>query len=215
MLHLPKKWSAFPPGNIVVELFGQITHAQLRRDFAVQMIGGVLHLHREARAYRRALLLERTNNENGWRFQELVYLFFAEIDDTVLDEALEYNANSTAYTVTIVVPPDCSMVLDSACRYGLLTAGRVPSTGDPTGNRPERRRKESRSSRRYRTRNDYVISIYPLNTFIAMRTCNLEIDSRWTQHRTILELFRRYNRLIIESRCDESILIDTSSECPA
>ena len=121
MLRLQQNWSESFIENTITDLFNQLPSPKLRKDFATYIIGGVLHLHRDRLANCLDLLLEVTDYEARWRLGRLIYTYFPDIDDTMLDIARSYNAKLAEYTVTIIVPPNYSMVFSDACRHMLLT----------------------------------------------------------------------------------------------
>ena len=55
-------------------------------------------------------------------------------------------------------------------------------------------------------------SIIALDVFVNLRTLFSSPDFGWSRAQVVLDLLRRYNRLLAESRCDTAILIDIPSE---
>ena len=201
MLVVRSDWSQYATDAVIAELYEQIPRTPLRRVFAKHLIGATLEVRMAECKQPPTLSVEETSTEIRWRFGDLIYAYFPDVDDAALEKAVEYS--SIATVIAIIVPPGYDWILWSGCTL-VTTIPDQPMEGRRT------RRESSRSqSLAMQTSKECCMPwIFPLHTYIAIRTCDAEIDRQWPRDRVILDLLRRYNQRVVDSARDKAILVD-------
>lgn len=209
MLAMRPDWSQYATDTIVTELSEQIPCAPLRRDFAKHIIAAALELHIAGCEEPLTLSLEETSTEIQWRLHEVIYVYFPDVDDAALNRAIEYS--SVVSTVIIVVPRGHDEILWNACRH-LTTAQSTTPKQQTETRRTHHKSSRSRSLAIKTSTKCQMPSIFPLDTYLSIRTCNTQIDRHWPRDRVILDILRRYNHRVINAACDKAILVAIPSE---
>ncbi len=211
MLVMRPDWSQYATGAIVTELFELAPSPPLQRDFAKHIISAALELLVAGCKHPLTLILEETSGEVLWRLHETIYVYFHDVDDAAMDKAVDFSSFSS--TIIIIVPSGYSEVLRNACKHRLLTLEEPMNSGQPTGNRRIRKKTPRLRSLAKQTSTDRRMPlIFPLDTYISMRTSFTEADHNYTRNHVVLDLFRRYNQRVIDAACDKAILVDIPPE---